>query len=118
MAYQLRQYQTDLISKIAASWYAQGNRRVMAQASCGSGKTIVLASIVDEFVKQNLRCLVLAHRTELINQAVEKLENVVNEPCGVVKSGIRANYDRAVQVGSVQSSEESLRFSLIQVTPT
>lgn len=108
MTYQLRQYQTDLISKIAASWYAQGNRRVMAQASCGSGKTIVLASIVDEFVKQNLRCLVLAHRTELINQAVEKLENVVNEPCGVIKAGIRANYDRCVQVGSVQSMKSRL----------
>lgn len=108
MTYQPRQYQTNLISSIAASWYAQGNRRVMAQASCGSGKTLVLAWIVEEFVKQNLRCLVLAHRTELINQAVEKLENVVNEPCGVIKAGIKTDYDRLVQVGSVQSMKSRM----------
>lgn len=119
MTYQPRQYQTNLISSIAASWYAQGNRRVMAQASCGSGKTLVLAWIVEEFVKQDLRCLVLAHRTELINQAVEKLENVVNEPVGVIKAGIRANYDRLVQVGSVQSMKSRMdklpEFDLIVV---
>lgn len=119
MAYQLRQYQTDLISKVAESWYGQGNRRVMAQLSTGGGKSVILASIVDEFVKQNLRCLVLAHRTELIEQLVEKLEAIVNEPCGVIKAGIRANYDRLVQVGSVQSMKSRMaglpQFDLIVI---
>jgi superfamily II DNA or RNA helicase len=119
MAYQLRPYQQDLISKIAASWFEHGNRRVMAQLSCGGGKTVVFSSIVDEFAKQNLRCLVLAHRTELINQAVDKLENIVDEPVGVIKAGIRANYDRLVQVGSVQSMKSRMaslpNFDLIVI---
>lgn len=103
MAYQLRQYQTDLISRTADSWFANGNRRVMLQLATGGGKTIVLSSIVQNFADRGFKCLVLAHRQELINQAVEKLESIVNEPVGVIMAGVKPNIDRDIQVASVQS---------------
>lgn len=98
----LREYQTELISKIYQSW-ERGNRKVLAQLPTGGGKTIIISAIVQTSLKSDLKCLVLAHREELINQAVEKLESITNEPVGVIKSGRKPQYDRAVQVGSVQS---------------
>lgn len=117
--YQLRQYQIDLIDKIYKSW-AQGNRRVMAQLSTGGGKSVCLSAIVQNFHNdRGAKCLVLAHRTELIEQLVEKLESIVNEPCGVIKSGIRADYSRDIQVGSVQSMKSRMaglpKFDLIVI---
>lgn len=101
--YQLRDYQQNLISKIAYSWFDSGNRRVMAQLATGGGKTICLSSIVKNFADRGLKCLILAHRQELINQAVEKLEAIVNEPVGVIMAGVHPNFDRDIQVASVQS---------------
>lgn len=107
MSFQLRPYQSDLISKIYASWES-GHRKILAQLSTGGGKTIVLSSIVKQSVESGAKCLVLAHREELINQSVDKLESIVDEPVGVIKSGIVPNYDRSVQVGSVQSMKSRL----------
>ena len=103
MAYQLRQYQQDLISKVAASWFEHGNRRVMAQLPTGGGKSLILSSIVKDFNNRGMKVLVLAHRQELVNQLVEKLESIVDEPVGVIMAGVTPNYDRDIQVGSVQS---------------
>lgn len=108
MAYQLRQYQQDLISKVAASWFEHGNRRVMAQLSTGGGKSVILSSIVKDFSNRGLKVLVLAHRQELIHQLVEKLEAIVNEPVGVIMAGVKPSYDRDIQVGSVQSMARRL----------
>jgi superfamily II DNA or RNA helicase len=108
MAYQLRPYQTDLISRIAQSWYDNGNRRVLCQLPTGAGKSIVLSSIVQSFNDRGMRVLVLAHREELVNQLIEKIEAIVNEPVGVIKAGIKPNFDRDIQVGSVQSTARRL----------
>lgn len=118
MTYQLRPYQQDLIAKIFQSWDV-GNRRVMAQMPTGAGKTVVLSSIVQNFADRGLKCLVLAHRQELINQAVEKLEAIVNEPVGVIVAGVQPDYDRDTQVASVQSMarrmEKYPHFDLIVI---
>ena len=108
MAYQLRPYQLDLISRIGQSWFDHGNRRVMAQLPTGGGKSIVLASIIKDFSNRNLKVLVLAHRQELVNQLVEKVESIVDEPVGVIMAGVKPNYDRDIQVGSVQSMARRL----------
>lgn len=39
----------------------------------GTGKTVVFASITREYVNQKKRVLILAHRGELLNQAIDKL---------------------------------------------
>lgn len=107
MTYQLRPYQSELLSRIYQSWEA-GHNRVLAQLTTGGGKTICFSMIVQQAVTDGQRCLVLAHREELINQAVEKLESITDEPVGLIKAGCPVNYDRMVQVASVQSMKSRI----------
>lgn len=39
------------------------------------GKTIIFSSVIKHFVEQNKKCLVLAHRNELLTQGQEKLKD-------------------------------------------
>lgn len=114
----LRPYQQDVISQVCQAW-ERGNRKVMLQLPTGGGKTIAFSAIVRHALKSNLKCLVLAHREELINQAVDKIESITDEPVGVIKSGIKPDYSRDVQVGSVQSMGRRLNdcpeFDLIVI---
>jgi superfamily II DNA or RNA helicase len=118
MKLQLRDYQQDLISRIYQSWES-GNRKVLAQLPTGGGKTIVLSAIIDRAMQTDLKCLVLAHRAELINQAVDKLEAITDRPVGVIKSGIAPNFEFDIQCGSVQSCGSRLskypEFDLIVI---
>jgi superfamily II DNA or RNA helicase len=118
MTYQLRDYQSDLLDRIDRAWFA-GHRSILAQLPTGGGKTIVFSTVVHHASKRGLKCLVLAHREELIKQAADKIEIVTNEPVGIIKAGYPTNYDRAIQVASVHSLTRRLdkcpQFDLIVV---
>lgn len=100
--YQLRDYQIEWIEDIFEAW-ARGNRRVLAQLPCGGGKTVCFAQVSNRFLDRQQKVLVIAHRIELINQAVSKLEEVVNVPVGIIKAGMTAAPDRKIQVASIQT---------------
>lgn len=71
----LRPYQTKAIEAIVDA-YKQGVRRQMVSMATGTGKTQVFANLPS--VLHNLipgKILVLAHRTELIDQAIEKIRS-------------------------------------------
>jgi superfamily II DNA or RNA helicase len=118
MTYQLRPYQTDLLDRINKSWFS-GTRSIVCQLPTGGGKTILFATAVHEANQKGLKCLVLAHREELIKQAADKLEIITNDPVGIIKAGHPTNYDRDIQVASVQSLTRRLKhcpeFDLIIV---
>jgi superfamily II DNA or RNA helicase len=118
MTYQLRPYQSDLLDRIDKAWFA-GSRSILAQLPTGGGKTIVFSTVVHHAIKNGLKCLVLAHREELIKQAADKVEIITNEPVGIIKAGYPTNYDRDIQVASVQSLTRRLdrcpQFDLIVV---
>jgi superfamily II DNA or RNA helicase len=118
MSYQLRPYQTDLLDRINKSWF-NGTRSIVCQLPTGGGKTILFATAVHEANQNGLKCLVLAHREELIKQAADKLEIITNDPVGIIKAGHPTNYDRDIQVASVQSLTRRLNhcpeFDLIIV---
>ncbi|AFY95479.1 DEAD/DEAH box helicase [Chamaesiphon minutus] len=118
MTYQLRDYQTDLLDRINKAWFS-GHRSLLCQLPTGGGKTIVFSTVVHQASKSGLKCLVLAHREELIKQAADKIEIITNEPVGIIKAGYPANYDRDIQVASVQSLVRRLdrcpQFDLIVV---
>lgn len=99
---ELRPYQDSLAQKIFHEW-SQGNRRVLAQLPTAAGKTIVFATIAQEFTARGQKVLVLAHRQELILQAREKLEAVTGLSTGVIKANYKANPDCLIQVASVQT---------------
>jgi superfamily II DNA or RNA helicase len=118
MTYQLRDYQSDLLDRIDRAWFA-GHRSILAQLPTGGGKTIVFSTVVHQASKNGLKCLILAHREELIKQAADKIEIITNDPVGIIKAGYPTNYDREIQVASVQSLTRRLdrcpHFDLIVV---
>lgn len=118
MTYQLRDYQTDLLDRINKSWFS-GTRSILCQLPTGSGKTVCFSHVIHEATQNGLKCLVLAHREELIVQAADKLEIITNNPVGIIKAGYPTNYDRDIQVASIQSLTRRLKhcpeFDLIVV---
>ena len=108
MSYQLRPYQQDLIDRIQQSWF-NGNSSALAQMPTGAGKTIAFAHIVGDAITAGKTALILAHRTELITQAASKITEITGLEPGIIKAGIKPNYDRAIQVASVQSLTRRLK---------
>lgn len=95
----LRQYQIDSIDRTLAA-RNRGVRRQLGVAATGLGKTIIFASLAKHM---NCRTLVLAHRDELVNQAVDKIRGQWPEASvGIVKADLnQKNAD--VVVASVQT---------------
>jgi superfamily II DNA or RNA helicase len=118
MSYQLRPYQIDLLARVQNSWFS-GTRSILCQLPTGGGKTILFATAVHKANQNGLKCLILAHREELIKQAADKLEIITNDPVGIIKAGYPTNYDRDIQVASVQSLTRRLnkcpQFGLIVI---
>jgi superfamily II DNA or RNA helicase len=118
MSYQLRPYQSDLLDRIDKAWFS-GHRSLLCQLPTGGGKTILFSTVVHQANQKGLKCLVLAHREELIKQAADKLEIITNDPVGIIKAGYPTNYDRDIQVASIQSLTRRLKhcpeFDLIVV---
>ena len=108
--FKLRDYQRDLIEKIYSCWQ-QGERRVMAQCPTGGGKTIIFTAIANNLARQNKKVLILAHRQELIAQAVNKVRDIIGVEPGIIKSGFTPDYDAPIQIGSVQSLVSPSRLS-------
>ena len=79
----LRQYQGDAIKAVEQA-ESRGIRRQLAVLPTGTGKTIMLAEVIR---RRSGRALVLAHRDELIGQAVAKIRLVhPRADIGVVKA--------------------------------
>ena len=83
MSYQLRDYQTDLLDRINKSWFS-GTRSLVCQLPTGGGKTILFATVVHEANQNGLKCLVLAHREELILDKRRTRWKSTNDPVGPV----------------------------------
>jgi len=68
----LRPYQEASKNAIMDEW-AKGIRRTLLVLPTGTGKTIVFSKVIEEQVRAGQRVLVLAHRSELLDQAADKL---------------------------------------------
>ncbi|MEQ3196054.1 DEAD/DEAH box helicase [Segatella copri] len=57
------------------------HRSVMAQMPTGTGKTVLLASVVESFLREHSNCNVwiVAHRRELVSQIQETIERVFSK---------------------------------------
>lgn len=99
--FQLRDYQTDLIDRIAAE-YTQGHQRVCAVAPCGAGKTVIVGWMAGKTALLGKRVLFLVHRRELIDQASRTFA-AMKIPHGIISAGMSANYEQPVQIASVQT---------------
>lgn len=94
---ELRPYQNEALEAIE-QFEKDGIFRQLVSLPTGTGKTILFCTAAK---RRNGRTLILAHRDELIQQAVDKLEMVWdNASAGVVKAE-RNEIDKQVVVGSV-----------------
>jgi DNA repair protein RadD len=100
MSAELRPYQVDTIEKCRHQ-VSEGNRRIIAVAPTGAGKTIIGTRIIQGAVAKGKRALVLAHTREIIAQTSDKLaaEGVDH---GIVQAGFQTR-DASVQVATVQT---------------
>ena len=100
---ELRPYQQEAREAVKSDW-ASGFLRTLLVLPTGCGKTIVFSKIVEDMVRSGRRCLILAHRGELLDQAADKLLQATGLRCSVEKAEETCldSWYR-VTVGSIQS---------------
>jgi superfamily II DNA or RNA helicase len=102
----LRPYQNRALDAIDSA-FSEVNSALIVMAT-GTGKTIVMSALADREIRRGGRVLILAHRAELINQAVDKLERATGISAGIEMADLCSDTDAEtppymVVVGSVQS---------------
>jgi superfamily II DNA or RNA helicase len=108
ITYQLRDYQRELLQ--AAIEGFQTDRSILLQLPTGGGKTICFSHLIKANLDGGLKFLILAHREELILQAMDKVQTITNQPVGIIKAGYEPDYSRSIQIASVQSLKNRLKY--------
>ena len=102
-----RPYQEEIITSVLKS----DNRKMLVSLPTGTGKTVIFCEIAKRYQKPTL---VLAHRDELIQQAVEKLLIVhPNADIGIVKADQNDVYND-ITVASVQTLARRNRLTQLR----
>lgn len=108
---ELRPYQTEARSAVQQEW-KEGRKRTLLVLPTGCGKTIVFSKIIEDRVRLGERVLVLAHRSELLEQASDKLMTATGLGTALEKAESTSvgSWYRVV-VGSVQTMQREKRLS-------
>jgi ATP-dependent helicase IRC3 len=119
----LRDYQREAIDAVFDAW-AEGMKRPAIVLPTGAGKTVVFSALVKRFREErrsnpfdytHKRVMILAHRDELVDQAIAKLRAVLPRDVSVGKVKAMDNDTRAdVMVCSVQTLATGRRIQGIQ----
>ena len=97
-----RPYQSDFIESVENGW--QSFRKQLAVAPTGSGKTIIFSHLAKRLLDSSGgKTLILAHRDELITQAIEKLHAATGITAEKEKASSYASFDAPVVVASIQT---------------
>ena len=135
----LRDYQIEICEKINEAF--ETHRSVMMQMPTGTGKTVVLASLVKQYPGKSMelreyslekrennskldtisyqRCqvLIVAHRIELIDQIGEHLRGY-GIAYGVIAGGRKTKKAESVMVASIQTLSAKLSSLSSQLSPS
>lgn len=109
----LRPYQEQALDAVDAA-EAAGTRRQMLVLPTGAGKTVVFASLIR---RRKSRALVLAHRDELIQQAVDKVRGVVPGAVVGVVQAERDDHWAPIVVASIQTLARPKRLAQVGLRP-
>ncbi len=108
----LRSYQQDLRAGIHREWEL-GAQRVAAVMATGGGKTWLFSVLAGEAHAAGKPTLVIAHRTELIDQAIDKLQRAnPTAEIGRIQGPIK-QWRADIVVGSVQTCSRPAALKLI-----
>lgn len=111
----LRPYQESALNEIMVRLTSKPE--VLLQASTGAGKTIIFSEIIKRWITQypKMSIAVIAHRQELVAQAVDKLFQVWPEGRQYVSVACaslgKVKINRPVIIGSVQTLATNTRLS-------
>ena len=106
-----RPYQTEMVNTVIREWEA-GETRQLVSLPTGSGKTICFAMLA-----QKLDCptLILAHREELLQQAITKIRLVDNKAnVGILRADEADGLYSKICVGSVQTAVRPKRLDMLK----
>ena len=105
----LRPYQQEAREAVHKEW--ETRRSTLLVIPTGGGKTIIFSAIIEDCVRKGQRVLVLAHRSELLDQAADKLHKSTGLQCAVekAKQTCIGSWFRVV-VGSVQTLQREKRL--------
>lgn len=109
----LRPYQTDLVNGALKLW-RDGHRRIAMVMATGGGKTPTAMTIAELSVAAGLPVLWLAHRTELIDQAIDKAEQVAPGRRIGRLQGTTKQYRAEIVVGSIQTASTATTLALLK----
>lgn len=100
---ELRPYQEEAVKAIEGEW-ERGIKRTLLVLPTGTGKTICLADVAADSVRNGDRVLVMAHRKELLDQAADKILKTTGLRCSVERAEESSldSWNR-ITVGSVQT---------------
>lgn len=99
-----RPYQSDFIDAVEQGW--NNFQKQLAVAPTGSGKTIIFSWLAKRLHDSTGgKTLILAHRDELISQAIAKLESATGIRADKEKAESYANLDSPVVVASIQTMQ-------------
>lgn len=107
---ELRPYQEKAREKVQHEW-EEGRKRTLLVLPTGCGKTIVFSKIIEDRVRLGERVLVIAHRSELLEQASDKLKTAtgLNTALEKAENTSIGSWYRVV-VGSVQTLQREKRL--------
>lgn len=107
----LRDYQEEARIAIANEW-EKGVKKTLLVLPTGCGKTIVFSKVIEDRVKLGERVLILAHRSELLDQASDKLAKATGIFTATEKAEQSClNSWFRVVVGSVQTLQRPKRLA-------
>lgn len=107
---ELRQYQTDAINTLFASFSKFKNPLIVAPT--GSGKSHMIAGFINKVLElyPKTRILMLTHRQELIGQNAEKLLKYLKDPylLGIYSAGLGMKDVRQICFAGIQSIHKNV----------
>lgn len=106
----LRDYQLECLEAVSTE-FSKGISRQLIVLPTGSGKTVVMGALAREV---NKKTLLLAHREELIDQAVEKFKLIWPDVDIGVCMADRNEINAQVVIASVQSASRPKRLVRLQ----
>lgn len=110
----LRPYQTETVRAVVRGWNDPGDgdpTRQLVVVPTGGGKTIIFAKLAEVKAGVGQRTLILAHREELIEQAVAKIRAATGIEAHVEKAERHAPRQARVVVASVQTLVRAARLN-------
>jgi len=100
---ELRPYQEKAVKSTINAWGTYN--RCMGAAATGAGKTVIASHILLQRLSQG-PALFIAHRDELLTQAIDKLYRIIGVSIGLEQAQNRSRLDQKIVVASIQSLHE------------